>query len=169
MILSLIAFVVGVFGLIILTTTPLVSSYTDSDNWYRIIFNGNVKWRIVGFTTIYSASGFPIAFTYLSLIGISAIVIGSIYWLFLTFTGNKNCALTDFSLPGPITGILFSLGGIIGFIGSMIFIPYGNDVTTGGIRYAIGYYAATIVLGLFILIGALILLTLKKGKKKRKR
>jgi hypothetical protein len=169
LILSLLTFILGALGLIFLTAFPVISSYTDSDNWYRIFFNAKVKWRLVGITTVYSASNFPIAFTLLSLIGIIVIILGSIYWLFHTFAGKNNCALSNFRLPGPVTGVLLGLGGVIGFIGSMVFIPYGNDTTSGSQNYAIGYIVTTLILGLFILIGAYILFTSKKGKKSSKK
>jgi drug/metabolite transporter (DMT)-like permease len=124
---------------------------------------------VVGFTSIYEAFDFPIAFTILSLIGIIVLISGSIYWLFHTFTGKQKCEITKFSLPGPITGALIGLGGAIGFIGSMVFIPYGNDVTSGPITYAFGYIVPTVVFGLFLLFGFIFLFTSKKGKKSSKK
>ncbi|NHJ47064.1 MAG: hypothetical protein FK733_04680 [Asgard group archaeon] len=169
LILSLLATVLGITGLIFLTATAVVSNYVDSDNWYRVFFNGVVKWRLIGITSIYSMSGFPIAVTVLSLIGIIATILGSLYWFGLALTGKKKCSFTDFKLPGPMVGIIVGLGGIIGFVGSMVFIPFGNDIISGAQHYAIGYIIPTTIFGLFILIGILILATTKKGKKTSKK
>ncbi|NHK31087.1 MAG: hypothetical protein FK730_07025 [Asgard group archaeon] len=167
--LSILAFVLSALGLILLTTIALVSNYVDSDNWYRIFFNGITKWRVVGITSIYSATGFPVAFTVLSLIGIIAVILGSIYWLIHVLGGKRKCKFSKFKLPGPIVGVFLGLGGLIGFIGSMVFIPYGNNVTGGFNSYASGYIVPTVILGLFLLVGAFILFTSKKGKKSSKK
>jgi hypothetical protein len=169
---SILVFILGVSGLVLLTTLALIENYFNSDNWYRIFFNGNVKWRIAGITTTYPASGFQIAFTYLALIGIIMIILGSIYWLGHVLAGKKNCKFSEFKLPGPIVGVLLGFGGLISFTGSMVFIPYGNGATGGGNVYAFGYIVTAIIFGLFLLIGVFILFTSKKGKKtskKRKR
>jgi hypothetical protein len=54
------------------------------------------------------------------------------------------------------------LGGITGFVGSMAFLRYGNDITTGSLHYATGYIAATAIFGLFMLIGIFVFLTSEK-------
>ncbi|NPE07256.1 MAG: hypothetical protein GNW80_03150 [Asgard group archaeon] len=169
LLLSILTFILGALGLIILTTVALVQNYVDSDNWYRIFFNGITKWRVLGVTSIYSASGFQTAFTYLALIGIGFIVLGAIYWLIHELTGKRKCKLSKSKLPGPIVGVLLGFGGLVGFIGSMVFIPYGNDVTGGFNSYASGYIIPTVIMGLFILIGAIILLTSMSGKKTSKK
>lgn len=167
--LSLLTFILGVSGLIFLLTTAWVENYIDSDNWYRIFFNGNFKLRIAGFTTTSAVSGFPVAVTVLVLIGIIAIVLGTIYWLIHVLAGKKNCEFSKFRLPGPVVGVLLGLGGLIGFIGSMVFIPFGNDHTGGFNSYAYGYIVVTVILGLFLLIGAIVLFASKKGKKSSKK
>jgi len=167
--LSFLVFLLSASGLILLAITPLISNYYDSDNWYRIFFHGITKWRIAGFTSVYEASGFPVYFTYLTIIGISIAVLGSIYWLIHTLSGKRKCNLTNFDLPGPFTGVLLGLGGLISFIGSMVFIPYGNNVTGGGNTYAYGYIVTAVIFGLLLLIGVMILFTSKKGKKTSKK
>ncbi len=161
----------GIFGLLVLTTAALISNYNDIDNWSRLFFNGNLKTKIGGGDpfTIFD-NDFPTAFTVLSLIGIIAIILGAIYWLAVSLSKKNNCLFTNYNLPGPITGAFMGLGGILGFIGSMVFIPYGNDFVEGGFyNYAFGYILVTVVFGLFFIIGLLIVLTTKKGRKPKKK
>ncbi len=166
---SFLVFLLSASGLIFLALTPLISNYYDSDNWYRIFFHGITKWRIAGFTTSYEASGFPLHFTILSVIGISLAVLGSIYWLLHTLSGKRKCSLTNSELPGPITGFLLGLGGLISFISSMVFIPYGNNATGGGNTYAYGYIVTAVIFGLLLIIGAMIIFSPKKAKKSSKK
>lgn len=166
--LSIISLIIGVLGLIFLTTTAMISDYNDSDNWFRIFFDGRTKRKIGGVTISVMDNDFPMAFTVLTVIGISLIILASFYWFGHALGKKNNCFITNYRLPGPLVGTSMVLGGLLGFIGSMVFLPYGNDIVDGSSSYAFGYISITVILGLFLLIGLLIIFTSKKGRKRRK-
>jgi len=156
----------SILNIIFFTTTAIVSYYFNSDNFWRYFFNGNVKWRIGGTLLVTHDDNFPSAFAIITLIGLVVIILGSLYWFGLVLTNRKKCLLTNNSLPGPFIGVLLGFGGLLGFIGNMTFIPFGNDLTEAtDLSYGFGYISVTVILGLFLLAGIFILLTLKKSKK----
>ncbi|MBD3191430.1 MAG: hypothetical protein GF308_12350 [Candidatus Heimdallarchaeota archaeon] len=178
MILGLGVLVVSITGLIILTTAPFLSDYENSGNYARIWFNGRWKtkftvWNsiIINTGTADDFSNFPGTVPILTLIGIITIILGSLYWALLGFAG-KDCVLTNRKVPGPISGFSFLLGGIVGFVGTMLFIPFANERIENSAfdySYAFGFIVSVVVFSLFLLLGGyLAYLTISNKDKKRR-
>lgn len=179
MILGLGVLLLSIIGVIILTTAPFLSDYENSTNFARIWFNGRWKTKfkignsiIINSGTADDFSNFPGTVPILTLIGIITIIVGSLYWVLLGFAG-KDCVLTDRKAPGPISGFSFLLGGIVGFVGTMLFIPFANEHIENSIfdySYAFGFIVTVVIFSLFILIGGyFVYLTISNKDKKRRR
>ncbi|MBN1331109.1 MAG: hypothetical protein JXA54_16670 [Candidatus Heimdallarchaeota archaeon] len=176
---SIIFLSLSILGIVFLTTTAMISNYEDSNNFYRIFFNGRWKLKFqVGsiITTLdgdqddFNNPSFPLSFTILALIGMITIVIGSAYWFIHSISGKKNCSLTKYKMPGPVDGITMGIGGLVGFIGSMVFLDFGNEIIEGSNNtYAFGYIVTTIIFLIFLLVGLSILILSKKKPKSVKK
>ncbi|MHA1156381.1 MAG: hypothetical protein ACTSQK_09760 [Candidatus Heimdallarchaeota archaeon] len=162
--------VLSVLGIILMMTTPFLAINEASDQYFRIFYDGDTKWRIGNFSFTGEDPNFPEAVPILILIGIIIIILGSSYMTVLAIS-NKNCIISNRKAPGPITGIFSALGGILGFIGMMVFLAYGIDKikSNSNYGYGFGFIFGLIVFVIFILFGAyLLILTLLNKDKKRK-
>ena len=84
---------------------------------------------------------------------------------------EKDCYISNRKAPGPVTGILLGVGGLIGFIGMMVGVPYGTDIIEANSDYTFGlsFIFSLIVFILMLLYGIfLVVLTLMNKDKKRK-
>lgn len=161
--------ILGVLGFILFFTTAFIARNTASDNYTRVFFNGDIVTRLGDLVITLNSSSFPDALFILCLIGFILIILGSAYTMTLA-VANKDCIISNRKAPGPVTGILFLLGGILGFIGLMIFIPWGMDYfeSSSSSTYGLGFIFTLIVMILFLLIGAfLLVLTFMNKDKKR--
>jgi hypothetical protein len=169
LILSLITTVLSILGLILFFTTSFLARNEEIDNYTRIYYDGDIKTRLGDAILTLNDSDFPDAVTILGIIGLVLIILGSLYYLSLAATKN-DCLLSKRKAPGPIAGILFLLGGLLGFIGLMVFLPYGIDYleTFSSFSYGFGFIFTLIITILFLLVGVfLLILTFTKKDKKR--
>ncbi len=163
--------ILSVLGIILMMTTPFLAINNASDQYFRIFFDGDTKWRIGNFSFTGEDSNFPEVIPILTLIGIIMTILGSAYMTALAIA-DKNCFVSNRKAPGPITGLFSVLGGILGFIGMMIFLAYGIDKIESNSDYGfgLGFIFGLIVFVIFILFGAyLLILSLQNKDKKRKR
>ena len=123
LILSILTTTLSILSLILFFTTSFLARNDASDNYTRVYYDGDVKIRFGDAVLTLNDSDFPDALFILGLIGLLLIIIGSLYMTTLTLT-KKNCYLSNRKAPSPVTGIFFLLGGLLGFIGLMIFLPY---------------------------------------------
>ncbi|MHA1355853.1 MAG: hypothetical protein ACTSR1_11845 [Candidatus Heimdallarchaeota archaeon] len=169
LIFSITTMVSSILGLILFFTTSFISRYETIDNFTRIFFDGDIKTRFGSLIIVVNDSDFPDALMILGLIGLILIILGSVYTTSLAFT-KKNCYISNRKAPGPVTGMLFLLGGIIGFIGLMFVVPYALDYfeTFSSFTYGFGFIYTLILVILFILLGVyLLILTFTNKDKKR--
>lgn len=162
--------VLSVLGLILMLTTSFLSIYDDYENYFRIFYNGDTRFRAGDVIINGDASDFPAAVPVLVLIGIITILLGSVYMTILALT-KRDCFISNKKAPGPISGALLVFGGLFGFIGMMVFVPFGVDRIEGNSNYdfGFGFVFTLIVFILLLLFGIyLIIVNLPKKKKKRK-
>ena len=162
LIIAIIASVIAVLGIIFLLTTPFISRYEDSDNYGRIFIDGDTITRWGSVTVEGHDSDFPGAVLILGLIGIIFVLLGCAYMTLLAIT-EKDCYISNRKAPGPVTGILLGIGGLIGFIGMMVGVPYGKDIIEANSAYTFGlcFIFSLIVFILMLLYGIfLVVLTL---------
>ena len=167
-ILSILTAVLSILGLILFFTTSFLARNDASDNYTRVFYDGDFKTRFGDAILTLNDSNFPDALFILGLIGLVLIILGSLYYLTLATTNNR-CLISKRNAPGPIAGLLFLLGGLIGFIGLMIFVPYGIDYldSHGSFSYGLGFIFTLIVVILFILVGVFLLALTFTNKDKR--
>ena len=170
LILSIVITVVNILGLVFLLTTPFLSRFDAIDDYTWIFYNGDSKTRFGDLIVKGHDSDFPNAVPVLTLIGIIVVLIGCIYMTTLAIS-KKNCFISNRKAPGPISGALFIFGGLIGFIGMMVCLPYATDVIDSPFDYSIGFgfVISLIIFILMLLYGIyLVVLTLLNKDKKRK-
>lgn len=170
LILAIVISVVNILGLIFLLTTPFIARFDAIDDYFRIFYNGDTKFRFNDVIVHGNDSDFPGAVPVLALIGIIVILIGSIYMITLAIS-KKDCFISNRKAPGPISGTLFFIGGLIGFIGMMVFLPYATDLLDNFSELSIGFgfVISLIIFILMMLYGIfLVILTLLNKDKKRK-
>ena len=167
---AIVSSVIAVLELIFLLATPFVSRYESSENYTRIFIDGDTKTRFGSLIVEGHDSDFPGAVLILGLIGIIFVLLGCAYMTLLALT-EKDCYISNRKAPGPVTGILLGVGGLIGFIGMMVGVPYGMDIIEASSAYSFGlsFIFSLIVFILMLLYGVfLVVLTLMNKDKKRK-
>jgi hypothetical protein len=183
---SIIALALSIAGLVVPFLFPFLG-FRDSDtgDYGRIFYNGRWKTKVEIFNSIIINNGgassfdnFTQAVPILVLIGSISIVLGSLYWFLLALSGN-DCILTNRKIPGPITGVLSIVGGVVGFIGTMIFIDFGkepqiNDMSaiflaSTDLSYRFAFYFCIVIFSLYLLLGILLLFMTFTGRDKKRR
>lgn len=120
--------IVGAFFLMLFTlAVPYVNHFGEEGNRYTYYTRWNGKWREGQMTTFNDASellNFPQAATWLIGLGLLIAIIGAGYLFWLTYQ-NKSCMITR-ERPGPVGGIIVSVGIIFYFIGSFIYESWAS-------------------------------------------